>query len=132
MSEPFPVSVRRRRRDRGLTQQQLADLADVSRGTIRNIEGGMEPYAGTVARVENAFARFDESATAVAVANGPALVFVAPDGAAHAVDSDQWNASVLSPRDRTLLQALLGHVTARLSDPGPPDRPPTPDLKEPA
>lgn len=117
MTEPFAVLVRRRRRERGLTQQQLADLAGVSRGTIRNIEGGMVPYASTTAQIDGAFDRFDESSAFVAIANGPALVFVAADGAAHAVDSDQWNAAVLAPRDRTLLKALLGHATTRLSVP---------------
>ncbi|MGR6922639.1 helix-turn-helix transcriptional regulator [[Actinomadura] parvosata] len=39
--ETFAEEVRRRRTALGLTQERLADLADVSRGTVRNIEGAV-------------------------------------------------------------------------------------------
>lgn len=54
----YAAAVRRRRRDQGLSQQELADLAGVSRGTIRNVEAGhAPPYPRTVDMIEDALTR---------------------------------------------------------------------------
>lgn len=123
MKESLAVSVRRRRLARGLTQGQLADLAGVGRGTVRRIELGEATYPQTAFLVETAFSRFDDSAATSALTAGPVLLFVTPEGTRHAVDSDGWSAGVLSPRNRALLEALLGHATARLADQDRPARP---------
>lgn len=57
MSEAFGEEVRRRRTKLGMSQQQLADLARVSRGTIRNIENGRETTRLTARSVRLALKR---------------------------------------------------------------------------
>jgi transcriptional regulator with XRE-family HTH domain len=49
--------VRRARRAAGLTQQQLADLANVSVGTIKNLESGAGSTVATLMRVARALGR---------------------------------------------------------------------------
>ena len=47
--------LRERRKRAGLTQQELAHLADVSRSTVRMLEAGYEPQRSMVlARIERA------------------------------------------------------------------------------
>jgi transcriptional regulator with XRE-family HTH domain len=110
VAEPIDPDTRRLRLERGLSQQDLAELAGVSRGTIRNAERGSPLEASTAHRIAEALRRFDGAAVTSKQAAGPSLIYTATDGSRHEVDSDLWSIENLPPREQAILRALLDHV----------------------
>lgn len=67
MELPTPADLRQRRRDLGLTQQAVADAADVSQPLIARIEGGsVDPRLSTVRRIVEALETHEAEVTRAA------------------------------------------------------------------
>lgn len=135
-------AIRRRRFEMGIpTQRAAANRAGIHLNTWHRLEIGQPIRMTSLAAIATALQWPASYPAAILHGNSevgpmpvqhaqlndlelapPALLFVASDGARHAVDSDAWNVAVLSSRDRAFLQALLGLAAARLAAvSGPPD-----------
>lgn len=106
--------LRARRLAAGLSQEALAELADVSTTTIRNIEKGRvtEPRLG--ARIEAVLEQYEAGPSLPLEPSS--LTYTTADGTRIQVDSDLWEPSELTPRERAVCRALLQHALHRLDE----------------
>jgi transcriptional regulator with XRE-family HTH domain len=102
------------RAQHGLSQQQIAEAAGVSRNTVSNIErSSNEDIAEHTRHLLEEALNVIEHGTGTPH-RGPALLYVAVNGAVCGIDAEQFEPETLSARDRTLCRALLALAIDRL------------------
>lgn len=119
-NQPIGGAIRRRREELKLTQAELAQLANVSRGTVRNAESGaITPNPTTWTSLEQALAWVPGSLSMVSDGNKPRPIFPAKaiSPILHFVlnmaGSDPWTDPI---RELTTLLSLGVDTTGTMTD----------------